>query len=165
MKQLRTNKSMRNFILSRKLYLKKVPMFPRLLMLLNRIIFSCDIPYTADIDFTVKFGHNGLGTVIHPKAIIGKNTLVMQQAILGGNMGKNRISKEEKITYPVIGNNVLIGAGAKILGPVIVGDNVQIGAGSVVLNDIPKNGVAVGVPAKVIKILTDSEVEESIAKW
>lgn len=165
MKYSRINKSMRNVILSRKLYLKKIPIIPKILMSVNRIIFSCDIPYTADIHTTVKFGHNGLGTVIHPKAVIGKNTLVMQQVIVGGNMGKNRMSKGEKITYPVIGKNVLIGAGAKILGPITIGDNAQIGAGSVVLNNVPKNGVVVGVPAKVIKILSETEVKESIGKW
>ena len=66
--------------------------------------------------------------------------------------------KGKEITSPVIGKNVFIGPGAMILGEVIIGDNVQIGAGSLVLEDIPKNGVAVGSPAKVIKILSDEEV-------
>lgn len=143
---------------SRAIYLMKIPILPKALMSFNRIIFSCDIPYSAEVHPSVMFGHNGLGTVIHSKATIGENSLIMQHVTIGGNKSKKNVYKGKEITSPVIGKNVFIGPGAMILGAVIIGDNVQIGAGSLVLEDIPKNGVAVGSPAKVIKILSDEEV-------
>jgi len=65
-------------------------------------------------------------------------------------MGKKREYLGVDISSPVIGENVVVGAGAQILGPVIIGDNARIGAGAVVLSDVPEGKVAVGVPAKVI---------------
>ncbi|MBD1221301.1 serine O-acetyltransferase [Virgibacillus halodenitrificans] len=130
---------------------RKVPILPRLLIKLNRILFSCDVPLNPDIDKTVTFGHNGLGVVTHQKVKIGKGTKILPQVTIGGNMGKRKEIDGEMRTAPVIGDNVLIGAGAKILGPVKIGDNSLIGAGSVVMIDVPNNGVAAGVPAKIVK--------------
>lgn len=137
---------------------KRVPIIPKVIQDINRILFSCDIPYTVELDETVQFGHNGLGVVVHPKTKIGRNSLIMQNVTLGGNLYKKKIYNGVEISYPIIGENVFIGPGAKILGPVIIGDNAQIGANSVVLNDVPRNGVAAGIPAKTLKSLDESEI-------
>lgn len=91
----------------------------------------------------VKFAYGGIATVIHARAVIGKNCIIGQCVTIGGR------SKHYKV--PVIGNNVYISAGAKILGPITIGDNCVIGAGAVVLKDVPANSVVAGVPAKIIK--------------
>lgn len=91
------------------------------------------------------FIDHGTGTVIGETTVIGDDVTVYQGVTLGGT-GKD-IGKR----HPTIGNNVLIGAGAKILGPVTVGDNTNIAAGAVVLDRIPKNSTAVGVPARVVR--------------
>src|SRR5699024_1743701 len=120
--------------------------------------FSCDIPYKTRIGNQVRFGHNGLGTVVHPKTQIGNNCLIMQNVTIGGNNGKYRIQGGQKITYPIIGNNVFIGPNVVIIGPVVIEDNVQIGAGSVVMKSITKNTVVAGIPADVIRVLDDDDV-------
>ena len=81
------------------------------------------------------------GVVIAPDANIGINCIIFQQVTIGTADGG----------YPTIGNNVLIGAGAKILGPVKIGDGAKIGANAVVLRDVPAGCAAAGVPARVIR--------------
>lgn len=114
------------------------------------------IPPTVKIDGGLLLG-NPKCIVIHFKSSIGKNVTIMQNVTLGGNINKK---KGEQIS-PIIGDNVLLGAGAKILGPIFVGDNSMIGANAVVIKDFPKNSVAVGVPAKVIKKINKSYFELS----
>ena len=79
---------------------------------------------------------------------MGSNCEIRQGVTLGGNVGRSVDGR----TQPVIGDNVRIAAGAKILGPVIVGSRTIIGANAVVLNDVPDDSVAVGVPARVVKV-------------
>ncbi|WP_412093985.1 serine O-acetyltransferase [Exiguobacterium aestuarii] len=118
--------------------------------MINRVLFSCDIPFKADVDKSVYFSHNGLGTVLNENCKVGKNTTILQHVTIGGNMGKKRMIDDVLRSAPIIGENVICGVGAKILGPVKIGDNSKIGAGSVVLSDIPDNSIAVGIPARVI---------------
>lgn len=134
------------FNLSRKLYLKKIPLASKLIRLIIRVIFSCDLPYTADIHPSVDFMHNGLGVVIHARSKIGKGTVIYQNVTLGGN-GKG----SDKNGPPILGDNVTVGAGAVIIGPIRIGNNVKIGANAVVIDNIPDNSVAVGIPARVIE--------------
>ena len=108
-----------------------------------RIIFSCDIPYKAKIGKNVKFPHLALGIVIHPRAEIGDNCMILHGVTIGGKSGHDAV--------PIIGNNVLIGANSVVMGPITIGDNAVIGAGSVVLHDVKPGEVVVGVPAKKIK--------------
>lgn len=89
---------------------------------------------------------HGMGIVIGETAEIGDDCLIYHGVTLGGT-GKD-IGKR----HPTIGNNVLVGAGAKVLGPIKVGDNSRIAANSVVLSEIPEDSTAVGIPAKVVKI-------------
>lgn len=114
-------------------------------------MFSFDFIYTASVDPSVQFIHNGLGCVIHPKAKVGPNCKIYQNVTLGGN-GKIINGKLENQGGPILEEGVVVFAGACILGPVVVGKGAVIGANAVVLNDVPPNTLAVGVPA-VIKPL------------
>ena len=99
------------------------------------------------------------GTIL--TGIIGNNCIIYHQVTLGGN-GREKNAKR----HPTVGNNVLIGAGAKILGPVAIGDHSQIGAGSVVLIDVPEYSTVAGVKARIIKLQGERikpESEPSIA--
>ncbi len=91
------------------------------------------------------FIDHGTGVVIGETAIIGDDVTIYQGVTLGGT------GKDTGKRHPTIGNNVMIGAGAKVLGPLEIGDNSRIAAGAVVLHDIPPNSTAVGVPARVVK--------------
>ena len=91
------------------------------------------------------FIDHGCAVVIGETTVIGDNCTIYQGATLGGT-GKH-IGKR----HPTIGNNVMIGAGAKVLGPVTIGDNSKVAAGAVVLKDIPENSTAVGIPARVVR--------------
>lgn len=135
----------RLYYLSRWCYLKKIPFLPQLIHYFIRIVFACDVKYTADIGENVGFFHNGLGVVIHKHAKIGAGTCLYQNVTIGGN-GKSAVDNG----IPVIGKNVFIGAGAVILGPVTIGDNARIGANSVVLSDVAASTTVVGSPAKPI---------------
>lgn len=92
------------------------------------------------------FIDHGTGVVIGETAVIGDNCVIYQGVTLGGT------GKDTGKRHPTLGNNVMVGAGAKILGPFRVGDNVKIAAGAVVLNEIPDNATAVGVPARVVRV-------------
>ena len=91
------------------------------------------------------FIDHGTGTVIGETTVIGDDVTVYQGVTLGGT------GKEIGKRHPTIGNNVLIGAGSKVLGPFKIGDNSNVAAGSVVLSEIPPNSTAVGSPARVVK--------------
>ena len=89
---------------------------------------------------------HGMGIVIGETTIIGDDCLLYQGVTLGGT------GKEKGKRHPTLGNNVLVGAGAKVLGPFKVGDNSRIAANAVVLNEIPDHATAVGAPAKVVRV-------------
>ena len=92
------------------------------------------------------FIDHGMGVVIGETTIIGDYCLIYQNVTLGGT------GKEHGKRHPTLGNHVLVGSGAKVLGPFKVGDNARIAAGAVVLNEIPANCTAVGVPAHIVRI-------------
>lgn len=108
-----------------------------------RFLTGVEIHPGAQIGRGLLIDH-GAGVVIGETAVVGDNCTIYQGVTLGGT-GKD-IGKR----HPTIGNNVMIGSGAKVLGPFTVGDNVKIAAGAVVLNEIPENCTAVGVPARII---------------
>lgn len=91
------------------------------------------------------FIDHGMGVVIGETTEIGDDVTIYHQVTLGGT------STKKGKRHPTIGNNVVIGAGAKILGPVKIGDNCKIGANSVVIRDVPPNSTVVGIPGKVVK--------------
>lgn len=116
----------------------------KLIYIYLRVVFSCDILYSANIGENTVFKHHGLGVVINPDSVIGDNCVIYQNVSVAGRSG---------MPPPIIGNNVLLGANSLILGNVKIGDNVQVGAGCVVVKDIPANSVVVGNPARIIKTI------------
>ncbi len=122
-----------------------VPFFPRLISQISRLLTGIEIHPGASIGKGFFIDH-GSGVVIGETAEIGENVLVYHQVTLG-NANPSSSGKR----HPTIGSNVVIGAGAKLLGPVIVGDFSVIGAGTIVTKDIPTHSVVVGNPGKVIK--------------
>lgn len=125
------------------LYRYKLTIIAVLIRIIIRVLFSCDIPYKCKIGKGTTFPHLGLGVLIHPNAQIGENCKILQGVSIGGKSGHKKV--------PIIGNNVLIGAHALILGPITIGDNSIVGAGAVVINDVRENTIVVGNPAKEIK--------------
>ncbi len=110
---------------------------------LNKMINGCVIGAGAQIDEGFAIMHP-FGVVINSKVKAGKNLVIESGVVIGA--ARNGLP----IEAPIIGNNVFIGSGAKVLGGIKIGNNVKIGANAVVLHDIPDNATAVGIPAKVI---------------
>lgn len=130
--------------LSHLLYKKKCFFAARLISQLARFFTGIEIHPGATIGRGLFIDH-GSGVVIGETAVIGDNCTIYQGVTLGGT-GKHTGKR-----HPTLGNNVMVGAGAKVLGPFKVGDNSKIAAGAVVLDEIPENSTAVGIPARVVK--------------
>ena len=121
---------------------KKIPIIPLIITRIIQIIYSIDIDYRARIKGGCCIVH-GVGLVIGQGVTIGENAKLYHGVTLGISHSN---SKEDG--FPKVGDSVLIGAGAKVLGKLQIGSNVKIGANSVVTCDIPNNSIAVGIPAK-----------------
>lgn len=122
---------------------KRIPLIPRLISHLARLLTGIEIHPGAQIGKGVFIDH-GMGVVIGETAIIGDYTLIYQGVTLGGT------GKETGKRHPTLGSNVVVGAGAKVLGNLQIGDNVRIGAGSVVLRDVPSDCTVVGIPGRIV---------------
>jgi serine O-acetyltransferase len=120
-----------------------VPFFPRLISNISRFLTGVEIHPGAQIGSSVFIDH-GMGVVVGETAIIGNYCLIYQGVTLGGT------GKECGKRHPTLGNNVVVGAGAKVLGNIELGNNVRIGAGSVVLRDVPSDCTVVGIPGRVV---------------
>ena len=121
-----------------------VPFIPRFISYLTRIITGIEIHPKAQIGNRFFIDH-GEGVVIGETTIISDDVLIYQQVTLGGT------GNEHGKRHPTIGNNVIIGAGAKVLGNITIGDNTRVGAGSVVVDDVPEHCTVVGVPGRVVQ--------------
>jgi len=121
-----------------------VPVVPRLLSQMARWLTGIEIHPGAEIGKGLFIDH-GMGVVIGETSIIGDNATLFQGVTLGGT------GKEKGKRHPTLGNNVVVGAGAKVLGNIKIGDNVIIGANSVVIRDVPEDSTVVGVPGRVAK--------------
>jgi serine O-acetyltransferase len=128
-----------------------VPVIPHLLQALGQVLFAAVVPAEAQIGRDTALGYRGLGIVIHKRASIGENVMVGPGVTIGGG----RTGQEE---VPVIEDDVFIGTGAKILGPVRVGRGSVIGANAVVIRDVPERSVVAGVPGRIIR--SDIDVRE-----
>uniref|UniRef100_UPI0025B30288 serine O-acetyltransferase n=1 Tax=Trichocoleus desertorum TaxID=1481672 RepID=UPI0025B30288 len=126
------------------LHCLKTPLLPRLISQLARLFTGIEIHPGATIGKGVFIDH-GMGVVIGETAIVGDYALIYQGATLGGT------GKQVGKRHPTIGENVVVGAGAKVLGNIQIGDNVRIGAGSVVLQDIPADSTVVGIPGRIVR--------------
>ncbi len=106
------------------------------------VITGSDIPLNSNLGGGLSLPHP-TGIIIHPSALIGVNCTILHQVTVGRRAGLAGL--------PNIGNEVLLGAGCKILGPIRVGDGAKIGANAVVIHDVPERSTAVGVPAKIVR--------------
>lgn len=127
-----------------KLYKSEHFFAARLISQSARFLTGIEIHPGAEIGHGLFIDH-GSGVVIGETTIIGDNCTLYQGVTLGGT------GKETGKRHPTLGNNVMVGAGAKLLGAFTVGDNTKIAAGAVVLSDVPENSTAVGIPARVVR--------------
>lgn len=125
------------------LYLHHIPLLPKLIRLFIFLVYNSVVPYECKIGANSFLGYGGIGVVIHKRAVIGDNVIIGSNVTIGG--------RSNKFNVPVIGNNVDISTGAKILGDIKIGDRVIVGANAVVISDVPNDCVVAGVPAKIIK--------------
>ncbi len=125
------------------LYRRKIGLIPRLISHVSRFLTGIEIHPGAQIGEGVFIDH-GIGVVIGETAIVGDYTLIYQGVTLGGT------GKQSGKRHPTIGKNVVVGAGALILGNIQIGDRVRVGAGSVVLRDVPTSCTVVGIPGRLV---------------
>ncbi len=131
--------------LAHKLYENGFSLSARAVSQITRALTGIEIHPGATIGRGLVIDH-GSGVVIGETAEIGDNCTLYQGVTLGGT------GKDEGKRHPTLGNNVMVGAGAKVLGPMTIGDNAKIAAGAVVLAEVPPNSTAVGIPAKVVRV-------------
>ncbi len=129
--------------LAHAMHRRGVPVVPRLISHLSRWVTGIEIHPGATIGRRFFIDH-GMGVVIGETSEIGDDVTLYQGVTLGGT------GKEKGKRHPTLGNDVMVGVGAKVLGAVTIGDHARVGAGAVVLSDVPPHATAVGVPAKVV---------------
>ena len=129
--------------ISHRLWRLRVPLLPRLLSQVGRLFTGIEIHPGARIGRGVFIDH-GMGVVIGETAVIGDHCLLYQGVTLGGT------GKQHGKRHPTLKENVVVGAGAKVLGAITVGANTRIGAGSVLLRDVASDSTVVGIPGRVI---------------
>ncbi|MEX2263870.1 MAG: serine O-acetyltransferase [Bryobacteraceae bacterium] len=132
-----------------RLYRMNVPLLPRVISQINRFLTGIEIHPGARIGRRFFVDH-GMGVVIGETSEIGDDVLLYQGVTLGGT------GHEKGKRHPTIGNNVVVGTGAKVLGGIRIGNNVKIGAGSVVVHPVPDNSTVVGVPGRIVRMSGDS---------
>ncbi|HXY61537.1 MAG TPA: serine O-acetyltransferase EpsC [Nitrospirota bacterium] len=137
------------------LWKKRIPFIPRALSQLARFLTGIEIHPGAAIGSGMFIDH-GMGVVIGETSEIGDNVTLFQGVTLGGT-GKFRGKR-----HPTLGSHVVVGAGAKVLGPIKIGDYVKIGANSVVLQDVPDHSTVVGIPGKIVRIKDERVPDEAL---
>jgi len=108
-----------------------------------RLVFAAHLPPEAQIGEGTELGYGGIGVIVHKDAVIGRNCLLSPGVVIGGRSGHEGV--------PVIEDEVLIGVGAKILGPIRIGAGAKIGANAVVLRDVAPGDTVAGVPARSLR--------------
>ncbi len=131
--------------LAHKLYRSGFPVIARMISQLSRSLTGIEIHPGAKIGRRFFIDH-GMGVVIGETAEIGDDVLLYQGVTLGGT------GKEKGKRHPTLGNHVVVGTGAKVLGSIRIGDHVKIGAGSVVVHPVPDHSTVVGVPGRVVRV-------------
>lgn len=126
------------------LYRHGVPLIPRIVSQISRALTGIEIHPGATIGRRFFIDH-GMGVVIGETTVIGDDVLLYQGVTLGGT------GKEKGKRHPTLGNHVVVGSGAKILGNIIIGDHVKIGAGSVVVKPVPDHSTVVGIPGRIVR--------------
>ncbi len=128
------------------LYKKKLFFLARLISQLARFLTGTEIHPGAILGAGILIDH-GMGVIIGETAVVGDRITIYHGTTLGGTGNEKGVKR-----HPTVGNNVIIGSGAKVLGNINIGSNSKIGANAVVLNDVPEGATVVGVPATVVKI-------------
>ncbi len=131
--------------IAHRLYKANVPLLPRLISQISRFLTGIEIHPGATIGRRFFIDH-GMGVVIGETTEIGDDVLLYQGVTLGGT------GNEQGKRHPTLGNNVVIGTGAKVLGSIRVGNNVKIGAGSVVVRSVPDYSTVVGIPGRIVRM-------------
>lgn len=126
------------------LFLSRIPILPRMLSQFAKFVTGIEIHPGATVGKGLFIDH-GMGVVIGETSVIGDNVTLFQGVTLGGT------GKEKGKRHPTLGNNVVVGAGAKVLGNITLGDGVMVGANAVVIKDVPADSTVVGVPGRVVK--------------
>lgn len=137
--------------LAHRLYRWGIPLAPRLISQLSRFLTGIEIHPGATVGRRFFIDH-GMGVVIGETSVIGDDVLLYQGVTLGGTGG------EKGKRHPTLGNGVVVGTGAAVLGNILIGDHVKIGAGSVVVRPVPDNSTVVGIPGRVVRTRTESGV-------
>jgi serine O-acetyltransferase len=132
------------------LYQRRIPLLPRVMRWLIFLLYNSDIPPSCEIGRDSLFAHRGIGVVLNRNCRIGSRVQIGQNVTIGGSFGSG---------VPVIGDDVWIGPGVRILGSIRVGNNVILGANAVVVSDIPDNCIAVGVPAHVQRRISPGSLD------
>lgn len=136
--------------LSHRLWKWGIPILPRFISQVSRFLTGIEIHPGAQIGRRFFIDH-GMGVVIGETAVIGDDCLLYQGVTLGGT------GKERGKRHPTLGNRVIVGTGAKVLGNIVIGDCTRIGAGSVVLRQVPPHSTVVGIPGKVVRSRVEDE--------
>jgi serine O-acetyltransferase len=133
-----------------RLYEAKFPILPRFISQVSRFFTGIEIHPGATIGRRFFIDH-GMGVVIGETTEVGDDVLIYQGVTLGGT------GNEQGKRHPTIGNNVVIGTGAKVLGSIRIGNHVKIGAGSVVVHPVPDNSTVVGIPGRVVRMRSTTD--------
>ena len=130
--------------IAHKLNYWKIPLIPRMISNVSRFFTGIEIHPQARIGRRFFIDH-GMGVVIGATSIIGDDVLLYQGVTLGGT------GNEHGKRHPTLGNNIVVGSGAKVLGNIEIGSNSRIGAGSVVVDSVPENSTVVGIPGRIVR--------------
>jgi len=134
----------------------KIPFIPRLISQISRFFTGIEIHPAATIGRRFFIDH-GMGVVIGETTVIGDDVLIYQGVTLGGT------GKETGKRHPTVCDNVVIGAGAKVLGNIMIGTGARIGAGSVVIDSVPEHSTVVGIPGRIVqqKVYIDGQLQHN----
>jgi serine O-acetyltransferase len=130
--------------IAHKLNYWKIPLVPRIISNISRFFTGIEIHPAARIGRRFFIDH-GMGVVIGATTIIGDDVLLYQGVTLGGT------GNEHGKRHPTLGDNIVVGSGAKVLGNIEIGSNSRIGAGSVVVDSVPENSTVVGIPGRIVR--------------
>ena len=131
--------------LAHTLFQWRIPVLPRLISHISRFLTGIEVHPGAKIGEGLFIDH-GMGVVIGETSEIGDNVTLHQGVTLGGT------SHQRAKRHPTLGNNVMVGVGAQLIGNIAIGDNTKVGSGSVVVNSVPANATVVGVPGRVVAV-------------
>jgi serine O-acetyltransferase len=148
--------AIRVYRLGHRLHRLRVPILPRLIQFIIFFLYNSSIPPQCEIGDGSTFGHGCIGVVLNRRCRIGRDVMIGQNTTIGGTFGSG---------VPVIGDNVYIAAGSRILGDIVIGNNVIVGANAVVLGSVADNTVVAGAPARAIARIPEGGLDAIHGTW